>query len=124
MDIESLLAGPGDRTAALATSHGLRAADAAVRVAEAERFHEDKEDMVGKLTRRWGEPEHIGLQTVRLRTASEEIPEPWAELSLRVGSVYLWKVAEHGRWVALGVADQDPDDEMELLLVVTETDPP
>ncbi|MEU1179067.1 hypothetical protein ABZ464_15720 [Streptomyces sp. NPDC005820] len=124
MDIERLLAGPGDRTAALATSHGLGAADAAVRVAEAERIHEERDDLAGKLTRRWGAPEHIGLQTVRLRTASEQIPAPWAELSLRVGDVYLWQVAEHGRWVALGVADLDPDDEIELLLVVTETDPP
>ncbi|WP_460063074.1 hypothetical protein [Streptomyces sp. YKOK-I1] len=124
MDIERLLAGPGDRTAALATSHGLRAADAAVRVAEAARFHEEREDLAGELTRRWGEPEHLGLQTVRLRTATEEIPEPWAELSLRVADVYLWQAADHGRWIALGVADLDPDDEIELLLVATETDPP
>ncbi|WP_133915258.1 hypothetical protein [Streptomyces sp. NBC_00582] len=124
MDIETLLAGPGDRTAALATSHGLGAADAAVRVAEAERFHEDKEDLAGELAQRWGEPHHIGMQTVRLRTATEEIPAPWAELSLRVADVYLWQLAEDGRWVALGVADLDPDDEIELLVVVTETDPP
>ncbi|MDX3313420.1 hypothetical protein ACWGH3_20505 [Streptomyces sp. NPDC054884] len=29
-----------------------------------------------------------------------------------------------GRWAALGVADLDPDDEIQLLLVVTETGPP
>lgn len=123
MDIDRYL-GPGHRTAALATSHGFAVADAAVRLAEAERFHEEKEDLARKLTRRWGDPHHIGLQTVRLRTGTEEIPEPWAELSLRVGDVYLWQAGEHGRWVALGVADLDPGDEIQLLLVVTETAPP
>jgi hypothetical protein len=56
--------------------------------------------------------------------AEEEIPEPWAQLSHLVRDVYLWKVQEHGRWVALGVADRDAADEIQLLLVVTETDPP
>ncbi|MFI7502785.1 hypothetical protein ACIBVL_30800 [Streptomyces sp. NPDC049687] len=124
MDIDSYLAGTGHRTAALATSHGLVAADAAVRLAETERFHEEKEDLAGRLTERWGQPYHLGLQTVRLRTAAEEIPEPWAELSLRVGDVYLWRAEEHARWVVLGVADLDPSDEIQLLLVVTDTDPP
>ncbi|MFF1544615.1 hypothetical protein [Streptomyces sp. NPDC058291] len=124
MDLDSHLVGTGHRTAALATSHGLVSADAAVRLAEVERFHAQKESLAGKLTQRWGEPDHIGLQTVRLRTATEAIPEPWAELSLRVGDVYLWHVREHGRWAALGVADLDPSDEIQILLVVTDTAPP
>ncbi|MGW1272084.1 hypothetical protein [Streptomyces sp. NPDC002491] len=123
MDIDRYL-GPGGRTAALATSHGLVAADAAVRLAEAERFRAEGEILAGRLTRRWGPPYCIGLQTVRLRTAAEEIPEPWAGLSLRVGEICLWRIEEEGRWAALGVADLDPDDEIQLLLVVTETDPP
>ncbi|MFD9432292.1 hypothetical protein [Streptomyces sp. NPDC060002] len=123
MDIDRHL-GPGDRTTALVTSHGLAVTDAAVRLAEVERFHEEKEHLAGKLTGRWGDPYHVGLQTVRLRTGTEEIPEPWAELSLRVADVYLWRAEEQGRWVALGVADLDPCDEIRLLLVVTGTDPP
>ncbi|MFI5965733.1 hypothetical protein ACIA8J_26650 [Streptomyces asoensis] len=151
MDIDRYL-GPGHRTAALVTSHGLRTADAAVRLAEVERFHERREELAASLTRRWGAPSHWGLQTVRLRTATEEIPEPWAGLSLRADDVYLWRtdrapqpadpgppadpgtradrapgtdpVGEYGRWVALGVADRDPCDEVRLLLVVTDTDPP
>ncbi|WP_307162047.1 hypothetical protein [Streptomyces rishiriensis] len=123
MDIDGYLAA-GDPMTALATSHGLAVADAAVRLAEVERFHEEKEHLAGKLTVRWGDPYHVGLETVRLRTAAEEIPEPWAELSLLVGDVYLWRAPEHGRWVALGVADLDPYDEIRLLLVVTDTDPP
>ncbi|MET7651695.1 hypothetical protein [Streptomyces sp. NPDC005486] len=123
MDIDRYL-GPGHRTTALVTSHGLVVADAAVRLAQVERFHERKEDLAGELTQRWGDPDHVGLQTVRLRTETEEIPEPWAGLSLRVGEVYLWQAEEHGRWVALGVADLDPYAEIQLLLVVTDTDPP
>lgn len=123
MDIDRYL-GPGHRMTALVTSHGLAVADAAARLAELERFHARKEDLAGHLTGRWGDPHHVGLQTVRLRTGTEEIPEPWAELSLRVADVYLWRTEEPGRWVALGVADLDPWDEIQLLLVVTDTDPP
>lgn len=123
MDIDRYL-GPGHGTTALVTSHGLAVGDTDVRRAEAERFHDEKEHLAGELTVRWGDPHHVGLQTVRLRTGAEEIPEPWAGLSLRVGDMYLWRAAEHGRWVALGVADLDPYDEIQLLLVVTETDPP
>ncbi|MFF8195404.1 hypothetical protein ACF05L_32090 [Streptomyces bobili] len=116
--------GPGFHLAPLAASHGLRVADPALRVAEMERFHEDREVLAGKLTERWGEPYRVGLQTIRLRTAQEEIPEPWARLSLLVGDVHLWELPEQGRWAALGVAELDQDDEVRLLLLVTETAPP
>ncbi|SEP89455.1 hypothetical protein SAMN04487983_1002111 [Streptomyces sp. yr375] len=81
--------------------------------AEVERFHEEKEVLAGRPAERRGKPHHVGLQTVRPRSGTEEIPEPWAELSLRV---------------ALGVAGleldgEDPDDERQLLVGVTETDP-
>lgn len=116
--------GPGFHLAPLAASHGLRVADPALRLAEVERFRDDMEALAGKLTERWGEPYRVGLQTVRLRTAHEEIPEPWARLSLLVGDVHLWELPEQGRWAALGVADLDQDDEVRLLLLVTDTDPP
>ncbi|MFF9624123.1 hypothetical protein [Streptomyces griseosporeus] len=118
------IAGPGYRTAELATSHGLRVADAAIRRQTQERFREDMEALAGLLAERWGEPSHIGLQTVLLRTASEEIPEPWALLSHLVADAYVWQEREHGRWIVLGVADRDTADEIRLLLTATETDPP
>lgn len=116
--------GPGHFTAELAVSHGLRTADPALRAAQAERFHEDGEALAGRLAQRWGAPSHLGLQTIRLRTAAEDIPQPWARLSHLVGDVYVWEAREHGRWVVLGVADRDPADEIRLLLTVTGTDPP
>ena len=87
-------------------------ADPALRVAEVERFHNEREALAGRLTERWGEPYRLGLQTIRLRTAHEEMPEPWARLSILVGDVHLWELPEHGRWAALGVADLDQDDEV------------
>ena len=111
-------------TAELATSVGLTAKDPAERITETERFHDEREDAARILADGWGEPEHIGLQTIRLRTATEDIPEPWARLSLTMGDAYLWELTEHGRWAVLGVADADPDDEIQLLLVVTDTAPP
>ncbi|MET9502828.1 hypothetical protein ABZY42_14035 [Streptomyces sp. NPDC006622] len=116
--------GPGFLLAPLAVSHGLRQADPALRVAQVERFHDDKEVLAGRLTERWGEPYRVGLQTIRLRTAHEEIPEPWAGFSLLVEDAYLWELPGHGRWAVLGVADIDSGDEIRLLLLVTETDPP
>ncbi|MFF9286311.1 hypothetical protein [Streptomyces griseosporeus] len=118
------IAGPGYHTAALATSHGLRVADPALRRQTQERFHEDLEALAALLAERWGEPSHIGLQTVLLRTGDEEIPEPWARLSHLVADAYLWEAREYGRWIVLGVADRDPADEIRLLLTATETDPP
>jgi hypothetical protein len=62
---------------------------------------------------------------VRLRLSrGEEIPEPWATLSLLTDELDVWQVAGAGRWVALGVADRDRADEIRLLAVVTEIPPP
>jgi len=116
--------GPGFYIVELETSHGLRAGDASERAPAVERFRELMDAIGDGLTESWGPSGHLGLQTVQLRTAVEQIPEPWAHLSQRVGDIYLWEVRENGRWVALGVADRDPTDEIQLLAVVTETDPP
>ncbi|MEV6117320.1 hypothetical protein AB0L59_33760 [Streptomyces sp. NPDC052109] len=118
------IAGPGYHTAELATSRGTRVADASMREEVMERFHEEREALAGTLTEWWGEPSHMGLQTIRLRTATEEIPEPWARLSHLMGDVYVWEARQCGRWIVLGVADRDPTDEIQLLLTATETDPP
>ncbi|MFR9797810.1 hypothetical protein ACL02U_18185 [Streptomyces sp. MS06] len=116
--------GAGHRTAALATSHGLRTADAVAREAEWERLDERREALAAELTEHWGEPFHLGLQTLLLRTAAEEVPEPWARLSHLVGDAYVWQAPECGCWIVLGVADRDPADEIRLLLTVTATGPP
>ncbi|MEU2929232.1 hypothetical protein ABZ636_29890 [Streptomyces sp. NPDC007251] len=117
-------AGPGYLTAELATSQGTRVADASIRREAEERLHEEREALAGTLAERWGEPSPMGLQTIRLRTAAEEIPEPWARLSHLMADAYVWQAREYGRWIVLGVADRDPADEIQLLLTATETDPP
>ncbi|CAM5641644.1 hypothetical protein SALBM135S_06415 [Streptomyces alboniger] len=52
----------------------------------------------------------------------EDIPEPWAQLSSSVPDLHLWRV--DSRWIALGVAQWDKELPFQLLVVVTETDPP
>jgi hypothetical protein len=36
----------------------------------------------------------------------------------------VWQEEDTGRWIALGVADRDDQDEIQLLATVTEIDPP
>ncbi|MGW0767519.1 hypothetical protein [Streptomyces sp. NPDC002671] len=118
-------AGPGYSTAVLETSHGMRAAQAWVRQRAAEDFHAYREAIAQRLNDRWGEQPPWGQLTVRVRMGrGEEIPEPWATLSLHTDELDVWRAEEAGRWVALGVADRDGADEIRLLATVTETDPP
>ena len=64
------------------------------------------------------------MVTLRERIArGEEIPEPWAMLSVLVDELELWQPDGRGRWVAVGVADRDESDEIRLLAVVTDVDP-
>ncbi|GDY72354.1 hypothetical protein SAV31267_018390 [Streptomyces avermitilis] len=118
------LGGPGYHIAELGTSDGYGAEDCWDRAETAEECYERGEEVRDQLTGRWGPSDHIGLQTVQLRTETEDIPEPWVHLSARVGDIHLWRTEGNGRWIALGVADRDEADEIRLLVVVTEIDPP
>ncbi|MFI8169497.1 hypothetical protein ACIGAN_24490 [Streptomyces sp. NPDC085931] len=76
------------------------------------------------LASRWGDTTPYGLQTVLLRTAHEEIPGPWAELSMRAGFAHVWEVEGTGRWVAVAVTDRDATQGPLLVALVTEIPPP
>ncbi|MEV0978997.1 hypothetical protein [Streptomyces sp. NPDC049915] len=119
-------AGPGYFIAELMTSHGLREGDPAERAPTAADFHALKDRVARELDRRDGaHPLPLGMQGLRVRAArGEEIPEPWATVSVRVDELDLWDPDETGRWVALAVADRDAHDEIQLIAVVTEIDPP
>ncbi|MFJ3672610.1 hypothetical protein ACIPSE_39755 [Streptomyces sp. NPDC090106] len=111
--------------AELAAGHGLReVSDPAERAAAVDRYHHELEAVRDGLAPRRGEPHHLNLQTVQLRRAHEEIPEPWASRSDEAGFAYLWEDPGTGRWIAVAVADRDPADEVRLLAVVTVIDPP
>ncbi|OIJ93682.1 hypothetical protein BIV25_23410 [Streptomyces sp. MUSC 14] len=127
--VESLCTGEfpeaGHRTVELATSHGTRADDALNRELTAADFHACREALAQRLHDRWGRQHPCGQQTVRLRVArGEEIPEPWATLSLLTDELDVWQPTGTGRWLALGVADRDDTDEIRLLAAVTATPPP
>jgi hypothetical protein len=122
---ESGTAGPGYATVVLATSHGVRVGHASVRERTAADFQAYREAVAERLHDRWGRQPPWGQLTVRLRLSrGEEIPEPWATLSLLTDELDVWQVVGADRWVAVGVADRDRADEIRLLAAVTEIPPP
>jgi hypothetical protein len=120
------MGGPGYFMAESAGGDGPCAGDGSQRAETAEQFMEERDDIARLLTLLWGVGEYLGTQTIRLRPAmyDEVIPEPWLSFSQRVDDMYLWEVKEHRRWVAVGIADRDEADEVKLLAVVTDIDPP
>ncbi|GCB51474.1 hypothetical protein [Streptomyces sp. NL15-2K] len=117
------IGGPGYHVAALEGSHGLRGGDPAERAVVVDQYEKYRDALYERLASRWGHTDPWNLQTVLLRTEMEEIPQPWAMLSARARVAYLWEAEGTGRWVAVTVADRDETDEVQLLAVVTETDP-
>jgi hypothetical protein len=112
--------GPGYHVVVLESSPG----DGGTRAATVEQYEKYRDVLYEQFAPRWGETDPYNLQTVLLRTAHEEIPKPWASLSARARLAYLWEAEGTGRWVAVVVADLDEADDVRLLAVVTEIDPP
>lgn len=78
-----------------------------------------------RLSARWGEPSRWGTVTLTERIArGEEIPEPWSGLSALADDLRTWKAPDSDRWVTVAVTDRDTEEPSELLLVVTDIDPP
>ncbi|MFF8595931.1 hypothetical protein ACF061_31765 [Streptomyces sp. NPDC015220] len=118
-------AGPGYRTAELATSEDFREDDGARREETAEQYECDRDGLGERLTERWGPPQVFSLYSVLARTTEgEAVAEPWGRLSGHVPDVQLWRARETGRWVALGVSQWDEEWPFQLLAIVTDVDPP
>ncbi|MET9393479.1 hypothetical protein ABZY20_24260 [Streptomyces sp. NPDC006624] len=90
----------------------------------ADQLEKDRDAVCELLASRWGDTPPYSLRTVLLRTAHEEIPGPWGELSERASLAYVWEVEGTGRWVAVAVTDRDASQRLQLLALVTETAPP
>ncbi|MFC9125327.1 hypothetical protein ACFT4A_00580 [Streptomyces sp. NPDC057099] len=113
--------GPGYHVAVLESEpYG----DPAARAVTIDQCEKDRDAVYELLASRWGDTDPYNLQTVLLRTEHEEISRPWADLGACAGVAYLWEVEGSGRWVAVAVADRDEAQEVHLLALVTETDPP
>jgi hypothetical protein len=112
--------GPGHHVAVL---ESVPDGDPAIRALTIDQCEKDRDAVYELLASRWGDTAPYNLQTVLLRTEHEEVPRPWAELSARARVAYVWEVEGTGRWVAVAVADRDPSDDVQLLALVTETDP-
>ncbi|MFI2642515.1 hypothetical protein [Streptomyces sp. NPDC018610] len=119
------VAGPGYGTAELATSEDFWEDDGTRREEAAEQYECDRDGLGERLTRRWGPPQVFSLYSVCVRSMEgEDVPEPWGGLSGHVPDVQLWRSAEDGRWIALGVSQWDKEWPFQLLAVVTDVDPP
>ncbi|MEU6774872.1 hypothetical protein [Streptomyces sp. NPDC046759] len=117
--------GPGYFTVELMAGQDLAAGYPELRERTAADFHAHREALAERIGDRWGRQPPWGQLTVRVRMGrGEEIPEPWAGLGLRTDVLDVWRAEPAGRWVALGVADRDPADDIRLLLAVTEIPPP
>jgi hypothetical protein len=115
------VSGPGHHIAVLEAATDC---DPAARAVTMDQYEKDRDAVYELLASRWGDTDPYNLQTVLLRTEGEEVPRPWAELSARASVAHLWEVEGTGRWVAVAVGDRDPSREVQLLALITETDPP
>jgi hypothetical protein len=120
-----LMEGPGYCIVTLEVSPGSWTGDPAQRVQTVEDFHALKDHISVHLDIRWGaqQPWWMGTLVVRI-DRGEPIPEPWATISTLVDELNLWQPTGTDRWIALGVLEGDMDDEVHLLALATETDPP
>ncbi len=116
--------GSGYHVVVLESTRGLRGGGPSGRAVTREQYAAYRDALHERLAARWGPSDPWNLDTVLLRTADEEIPEPWAGLARRARMAYLWEAADTGRWIALAVADRDDGDEIRLLALATPTAPP
>ncbi|MEV5799960.1 hypothetical protein [Streptomyces collinus] len=117
--------GPGYHIAALQTSDGFWDDDGTEWEDTAAQYEADRDGLAERLTERWGPAHRLSLRGALVRTMEgEDVGEPWAGLSEHVPDLHLWAAADSGRWVALGVSHGGRELPLQLLGVVTDTDPP
>ncbi|MFI6934242.1 hypothetical protein [Streptomyces sp. NPDC050287] len=120
-----LMAGAGYRIVSLEVSPASWTGDREGRLRTQEDFYALKDRISVLLDARWGarRPWWMGTLVVRI-DRGEPVPEPWATISTLVDELNLWQPTGTDRWLALGVLEGEMDDEVHLIALVTETDPP
>ncbi|WP_314173668.1 hypothetical protein [Streptomyces winkii] len=120
---DGVVSGPGYHFAELSTSEEFWEDDGTGRLAAEEQYEAECGALSALLTRRWGEPQRFSLNSALIRsTEGEEIPEPWQGMSAGIPYVELWRA--EGRWIAVGVSQQDRELPFQLIAAVTVNDPP
>ncbi|MGH3314260.1 MAG: hypothetical protein ACRDP3_27360 [Streptomyces sp.] len=119
----AVVSGPGFHIAELATSESFWDDEGTGRREAEEQYEAECGGLSALLTGRWGEPQIFSLRSTLIRSMEgEEMPEPWHELSGSVPYLEVWRA--EGRWIALGVSQQDDELPFQLLAAVTANDPP
>ncbi|MEE1815723.1 hypothetical protein ACWEPR_33060 [Streptomyces sp. NPDC004290] len=119
----SVDSGPGFHLGELATSEDFWEDDGSRRALVEEQYEAERDGLAALLTARWGPPEELSLWPVLERSMDgEEMAEPWPTLSCHTPELRLWRA--DGRWTGLGVSQWDKELPFQLLVVVTEVDPP
>jgi hypothetical protein len=145
----TVVSGPGYHIAELATSQGFWEDDGTARLAAEEEYETECRALSRKLYERWGEPQVMSMWSVRVRSTESDFygdgrddgdrddvehkehgehigtgeeDQPWLELSIGVPWLELWRA--EGKWIGLGVSQQDGELPFQLLAVVTVNDPP
>jgi hypothetical protein len=134
------VSGPGYHIAELATSEDFWEDDGTARLAAEEEYETECRALSRKLYERWGEPQVMSMWSIQVRSTegeyggdggdgkhgerigSSEEDDPWLELSIGVPWLELWRA--DGKWIGLGVSQQDGELPFQLLAVVTVNDPP
>ncbi|WP_329312954.1 MULTISPECIES: hypothetical protein [unclassified Streptomyces] len=114
--------GPGYHLAELGGSRWYGDEDAADRVAHEDQVSAEFEALVQRLEERWGKPDRFTLDSLRLRTESGEVPQPWQEIGDTSDHLHLWRAED--RWVAVYEAQWGTDHSPQLMVAVTVIDPP
>ncbi|MFB6633632.1 hypothetical protein ACFCWY_27450 [Streptomyces sp. NPDC056362] len=119
----SVDSGPGFHLGELATSEDFWEDDGSRRALVEEQYEAERDGLAALLTARWGPPAELSLWPVLERSMDgEEMAEPWPTLSRHTPELRLWRA--DGRWTGLGVSQWDKELPFQLLVVVTEVDPP
>ncbi|MFJ5290615.1 MULTISPECIES: hypothetical protein [unclassified Streptomyces] len=118
--------GPGYHLAALITREALPTGGDAAPVPDVQaddQIGAEREALLAVLDARWGEAQTFSLWSMLARRMEgEEIPEPWDELCTTMSSLHLWKAED--RWIAVGAVQGGQDQEVRLIVAVTDVDPP
>ncbi|MGP3998912.1 hypothetical protein [Streptomyces sp. 8N706] len=118
---DGIWSGPGCHIADLRLSEDFWEDDGTRRREVMEQFEAECQALVMLLTRRWGAPEVLDLTGHLERSMEgEPVAEPLLSLCGYVVEIHAWRI--DGRWIGIGVGQQDKELPFQLVVAVGEGD--